>query len=415
MPIKLERQLSPLKVKNAKPGMYADGGCLYLQVTASKDGKRFNRSWIFRYRVAGRLRDMGLGSVDILSLSEARERAREQRKQRLDGIDPIEQRRALVAPSVSLMTFDQSAAEVIKAKEDEWTNAVHAAQWRDTLKTFCSPLVGTKPVRDIGTADVTKILDAIWKDKPETANRLRGRIEAVLNWAKACGLRDGENPARWRGHLDHVYSSVAKAKAAKRTRTGSAAHHAALPYEKIGEFMAALRAQKGADARALEFAILTVARSGEAIGAKWSEVDMVAKTWTVPASRMKGGKEHRVPLSDRALAIIKAAKGGGEHVFGDDGRRLSTKAFPKVLKAMKYGDATPHGFRSTFRDWAGETTAFPADICEVALAHAVGGKVQIAYQRGDLLEKRRKLMEAWSAYSSRTASKGKVLEMRPAS
>jgi hypothetical protein len=222
MPIKLERQLSPLKVKNAKkPGMYADGGCLYLQVTPAKDGKRFNRSWIFRYRVNGRLRDMGLGSVDTLSLSEARERAREQRKQRLDGIDPIDARRALVAPAaVNLMTFDQAAAEVIKAKEDTWTNAVHAAQWRDTLKT-CSPFIGSKPVRDISTADVTKILDAIWKDKPETANRLRGRIEAVLNWAKARGLRDGENPARWRGHLDHIYSSVAKAKEARALQRGT--------------------------------------------------------------------------------------------------------------------------------------------------------------------------------------------------
>src|SRR5258705_9372877 len=202
MPIKLERQLSPLKVKNAKPGMYADGGCLYLQVTPAKSGKRFNRSWIFRYRVNGRLRDMGLGSVDTLSLSEARERAREQRKQRLDGIDPIDARRALVAPAVNLMTFDQAAAEVIKAKEDTWTSAIHAGQWRDTLKTYCSPIVGTKPVRDINTADVTKILDAVWKQMPETANRLRGRIEAVLNWAKVRRLRgDGENPARWRGQL----------------------------------------------------------------------------------------------------------------------------------------------------------------------------------------------------------------------
>ncbi len=197
MPIKLERQLSPLKVKNAKPGMYADGGCLYLQVTASKDGKRLNRSWIFRFRVAGRLRDMGLGSIDTLSLSEARERAREQRKQRLDGIDPIDARRALVAPAVNLMTFDQAAAEVIKSKEDTWSSAVHAAQWRETVKVYCSPFVGSKPVRDVNMADVTRILDAIWKEKPETANRVRGRIEAVLNWAKARGHRDGENPARW--------------------------------------------------------------------------------------------------------------------------------------------------------------------------------------------------------------------------
>jgi integrase len=415
MPIKLERQLSPLKVKNAKPGMYADGGCLYLQVTPTKDGKRFNRSWIFRYRVAGRLRDMGLGSVDTLSLSEARERAREQRKQRLDGIDPIDARRALVAPAVNLMTFDQAAAEVIKAKEDTWTSAVHAAQWRDTLKTLASPFIGTKPVRDINTADVTKILDAVWKEKPETANRLRGRIEAVLNWAKSRGLRDGENPARWRGHLDHIYSSVAKAQAAKRARTGADAHHAALPYEKIGEFMTELRATKGADARGLEFAILTAARTNEVLGTRPEEFDTVAKTWTVPASRMKGGKLHRVPLSDRALAIIKAANRSGEYIFGDDGRQLSRMAFTQLLARMKRDDITPHGFRSTFRDWAAEQTNFPREIAEAALAHALKDKTEAAYQRGDLLEKRRKLMAAWAEYANRSPSTGKILEMRPAS
>jgi integrase len=415
MPIKLERQLSPLKVKNAKPGMYADGGCLYLQVTPTKDGKRFNRSWIFRYRVNGRLRDMGLGSVDTLSLSEARERAREQRKQRLDGIDPIDARRALVAPAVDLMTFDRAAAEVIKSKEDTWTSAIHAGQWRETVKTYCSPFVGTKPVRDITTTDVTKILDAIWKEKPETANRVRGRIEAVLNWAKSRGLREGENPARWRGHLDNIYSSVAKAKEAKRARIGANAHHAALPYEKIGPFMAALRATKGADARALEFAILTAARTSEVLGAKWEEIDQTAKTWTVPGMRMKGGKLHRVPLSDRALAIIKAANRSREYVFGDDDRPLSKMAFGQLLGKMGHGDVTPHGFRSSFRDWCAEQTNFPREIAEAALAHALKDKTEAAYQRGDLLEKRRKLMEAWSAYSSRTASKGKVLEMRPAS
>jgi integrase len=414
MPIKLERQLSPLKVKSAKPGMHPDGGCLYLQVTPSKDGKRFNRSWIFRYRVNGRLRDMGLGSVDILSLSEARERAREARKQRLDGIDPIEQRRALAAPAVNLMTFDQAAAEVIKAKEDTWTNAVHAGQWRDTLKTLASPVIGNKPVRDINTADVTKILDAIWKDKPETANRLRGRIEAVLNWAKARGLRDGENPARWRGHLDHIYASVTAAKEAKRARTGSDAHHAALPYEKLAPFMAALRTTKGADARALEFAILTAARANEVLGAKWEEIDQTAKTWTVPANRMKAGKLHRVPLSERAMAIIKAAHREGEYVFGD-GDQLSKMVLGRLLAKMGHGDVTPHGFRSSFRDWCAEQTNFPREIAEAALAHVLKDKTEAAYQRGDLLEKRRKLMDAWSRYAGRSPSTGKVVSMRPAS
>jgi integrase len=416
MPIKLERALSPLKVKNAKPGMYADGGNLYLQVTASKDGKRFNRSWIFRYRVAGRLRDMGLGSTDILSLSEARERAREQRRARLDGIDPIDARRALVAPAVNLMTFDEAAAEVIKSKEDTWTSAVHAGQWRETVKVYCSPFIGSKPVRDVNKADVIKILDAIWKDKPETANRVRGRIEAILNWAKAHELRgDGENPARWRGHLDHVYPAVAAAKKAKRARTGADAHFAALPYARLGEFMTELRAQKGSDARGLEFAILTAARTAEVMGARWSEIDESSKVWTIPANRMKGGKLHRVPLSDRALAVIKAANRKGEYVFGDDGRPLSLMAFTKLLGRMKHGDVTPHGFRSTFRDWAAEQTNFPREIAEAALAHALKDKTEEAYQRGDLLEKRRKLMTAWAQYANRSPSTGKILEMRPAS
>jgi integrase len=416
MPIKLERQLSPLKVKNALPGMYADGGCLYLQVTPTKDGKRFNRSWIFRYRVNGRLRDMGLGSVDTLSLSEARERAREQRKQRLDGIDPIDARRALVAPrAATLMTFDEAAAQVIKSKEDTWTSAVHAGQWRDTLKT-CSPIVGSKAVRDINTADVTKILDAIWKEKPETANRLRGRIEAVLNFAKARGLRDGENPARWRGHLDNIYSSVAKAKEAKRARVGAGEHHAALPYHQVAAFMVELRAQKGLAARALEFAILTAARTGEVHGAKWEEIDQTAKVWTVPANRMKGGKEHRVPLSDRAIALIKAANRGGAYVFGDGEHQLPKMAFTQLLRRkMKRNDITPHGFRSSFRDWCAETTNFPREIAEAAMAHVVGNKTEAAYQRGDLLEKRRKLMDAWSQYASRAPSTGKIVQMRPAS
>jgi integrase len=409
MPIKLERALSPLKVKNAKPGMYADGGCLYLQVTPTKDGKRFNRSWIFRYRVAGRLRDMGLGSVDTLSLSEARERAREQRKARLDGVDPIDARRALVAPAVNLVTFDQVAAEVIKAKEDTWTSVVHRGQWSETLKTYCSPIVGTKPVRDISTADVTKILDQLWRDKPETANRVRGRIEAILDFAKVRGHRSGENPARWKGHLDHVYASVSSAKAAKRARIGAGEHHAALPYEEIGEFMAALRAKKGLDARGLEFAILTAARTGEVLGAKWEEFDETARIWTIPANRMKAGREHRVPLSDRALAIIAMQDRSGEYVFDQQ------MYFRKLLARMGRGDITVHGFRSTFRDWAGNVSNFPRELIETALAHAIGDKAEQAYRRSDALEKRRKLMDAWSAYANRSQSTGKILELRPAS
>lgn len=413
MPIKLERQLSPLKVKTVKtPGMHCDGGGLYLQVALSKDGLRVNRSWIFRYRVNGRLRDMGLGSTDTLTLSEARERAREQRKQRLAGIDPIDQRRALAVPAVALMTFDAAAAEVIRSKEDTWTNAEHSRQWRDTLKTYCSPVIGSKAVRDVNTGDVTKILDSMWKEMPETANRLRGRIEAVLDFAKVRGHRSGENPARWKGNLDHVYSSVAAAKAAKRARIGADAHHAALPYGQIGEFMSALRALDGAEARGLEFCILTAARRGEVLGARWDEIDLAAKVWTIPASRMKAGKEHRVPLSDRALAIVKAANRGGEFIFGDGERQLPRMVFSKVLGKMKHADVTVHGFRSTFRDWAGNVSSFPRELAEAALAHAVGDAVEQAYRRGDALEKRRRMMEAWAAFASRPHANGNILAMR---
>jgi integrase len=411
MPIKFERRLSPLKVRTAGPGMYADGDCLYLQVRPSKDGKRLSRSWIFRYRVDGRLRDMGLGSVSTFSLAEARERAREQRQKRADKIDPINARRAQAAPQPHQMTFDQAAAEVIKAKEDGWS-ALHAAQWKDTLKTLASPFIGKKPVRDIDTSDITRILDAVWKDKPETANRLRGRVEAVLNWCKARGLRDGENPARWRGHLDHIYPAVSAAKSAKRDRIGADQHHAALPYERIGEFMAALRATMGIDARALEFAILTAARTGEVLGARWDEIDQTAKVWTIPSSRMKAGKLHRIPLSDRAVAIIKAAKhDGGEFIFGGD-RQLYRTVFQRVLGRTGHSGITAHGFRSTFRDWAAEQTGFSRELAEAALAHTLRDKTEAAYQRGDLLEKRRKLMDAWSQYASRSAS-AKVVEMRP--
>jgi integrase len=260
-------------------------------------------------------------------------------------------------------------------------------------------------------------LDPLWREVPETANRVRGRVESVLNWAKARGLRAGENPAAWRGHLDHIYPAVAAAKKAKRARTGAGAHHAALPYDQIAPFMAELRAKKGLDARGLEFAILTAARTNEVLGAKWEEIDQTARTWTVPASRMKGGKEHRVPLSDRAIAIIKtrAANRGGEFVFGDGDHQLSRYAFSKLLARMKHGDVTPHGFRSTFRDWAAEQTNFPREIAEAALAHALESKTEEAYRRGDALEKRRKLMTAWAEYANRPASTGKILEMRPAS
>jgi integrase len=408
MPKKVERALSPMKVKTAGPGMHCDGGGLYLQVTEMKGGG-LTRSWIFRYRVGKRLRDMGLGPLSTLGLAEARERARQQRVKRLDGVDPIEERRsARATPAVKLVTFDEAAAAYIAANEATWKNTRHAEQWRKTLNAYASPVIGGLPVGEIDTKHVTRILDKPWQDTPETASRVRGRIEAVLDWAKVRGHRGGENPARWRGHLDHIYPALSAAKKAKRTRVGRDGHHAAMPYDEVAAFLSELRQRTGNAARALEFAILTAARTGEALGAKWDEINVGAAVWTVPASRMKGGQEHRVPLSSRAVEIIKEVAGlrQSEYVFcGDrEGEPLSNMALLMALRRMGRSDVTVHGFRSSFRDWAGEQTNFPREIAEAALAHVIENKAEAAYRRGDALEKRRKLMEAWAQYVGRSVT-----------
>jgi integrase len=397
--------------------MHCDGGGLYLQVAFAKDGKAINRSWIFRYRVGGKLRDMGLGPLSTIGLAEAREKARHQRAKVLDSIDPIEERRAARAvPAVRLVTFDQAATAYIGEREDRWKNAVHRQQWRVTLRDYASPVIGRLPVRDIDTSHVTAILDPIWKEKPETASRVRGRIESVLDWAKVRGYRTGENPARWKGHLSNIYSSPTAARKAKQARAGRSGHHAALPYAEIGAFMAELRTRSGSAARALEFAILTAARTGEAIGARWNEIDAGQKVWAVPAARMKAGKEHRVPLSPRALAIVAemAATKQGDYVFAGDreGEPLSNMALLMTLRRMGHGELTVHGFRSSLRDWAAEQTNYPREVAEMALAHAIGDKVEAACRRGDLFEKRRKLMSAWSEYCGRDFTPGNVLPLR---
>jgi integrase len=398
-------RLTALKVEKAKrPGMYADGAGLYLRVTP--DGAK---NWVLRYMLDRKPHWMGLGPLALYSLADARTRALDARRKRHEGIDPIEARRAERArqrlEAAKAITFKECAESYIASHRAGWRNEKHKYQWRATLATYAEPVIGKLAVQAIDTALVLKVLEPIWTEKPETASRLRGRIENILDWAKVRGYRDGENPARWRGHLDHLLPA--------RSKVAAVEHHAALPYAELPAFLIELRAQEGASARALEFAILTAARTGEVIGARLDEISEREKVWTVPGQRMKAGKEHRVPLSARALAIVNgidrqpegeqgkdAQSEAGAFVFpgGKPGKALSNMAFLMLLRRMKREDLTAHGFRSTFRTWAAERTSFPREVIEAALAHTVGSKVEAAYQRGDLFEKRRRLMDAWASY-----------------
>jgi integrase len=340
---------------------------------------------------------MGLGSLDAVSLADARSKAAECRKQREQGLDPIDARNALHAAAATerakFVTFDQCAAKYIAAHRAGWRNPKHASQWKNTLATYASPALGKLPVGSVDVGLVMKVLEPIWATKPETASRLRGRIEAVLDWAGARGFREGENPARWKGRLENLLPRKSKVRAVE--------HHAALSFNKIADFMHALRERGGTAARALEFAVLTAGRTGEVLGAKWAEIDLEAKTWIVPAGRMKGGREHRVPLSEPACAVLQRMTKvrENEYVFpGDRRATLSNMALLMLLRRMGHDDLTAHGFRSTFRDWAAECTDFPREVVEMALAHSIESKVEAAYRRGDLFEKRRKLIDAWAAY-----------------
>ena len=350
-------RLSSLTVKHArKPGMLADGNGLYLQVTRANA-----RSWIFRYYRNGKSREMGLGSLNAVSLANARLKAAACRGLLADGIDPIaardDERTQRALEDARAITFDQCAEAFITAQSAAWKNQKHVAQWKATLRTYVSPVCGSLPVQVVDVALVMKVLEPIWTTKPETAARIRGRIESVLNWAKARGYRTGENPALWKGHLSNLLPAHSKITKVK--------HHAALPYDQTSQFIAALRRRDGIASLALEFAILTAARTGEIIGARWAEIDLEAKVWTVPASRMKNGREHRVPLSVEALAVLtKVSKGEPEEfVFaGRKKRPLSNMAFLMLLRRMGHDKLTGHGFRSTFRDWAAERTNFQAEI-----------------------------------------------------
>lgn len=385
--------LSALDVTRLKrPGVYADGGGLYLRIDPDR------RSWLLRFTVAGKRRTMGLGPCPDVSLAEARKRAAEARESLRSGVDPIAarqaQRSAIAAATATAITFEQAAGRYIKAHSAGWRNAKHAAQWGSTLATYAYPVFGKVAVAAVDTGMVVKVLEPIWSEKPETASRVRGRIEAVLDWARVREYRTGDNPARWRGHLDQIFPRKEKVRAVR--------HHNALPYAEVGAFLALLRQQEGVAALAMELAILTACRTGEIIGATWAEFDLAGKMWTIPANRMKRGPEHRVPLSDAALAVLAkaAAIREGDHVFpgGRAGRPISNMAMLTLLRRMGRMDITVHGFRSAFKTWGAEQTPFQNEVIEKSMSHAIRSKVEAAYQRGDLMDKRRRLMADWAAY-----------------
>ena len=376
-------RLTARKVETAKPGKYSDGGNLYLIV--SETG---SRKWVLRFRWRGRPKEMGLGSAASIPLADAREKAASARRKIALGLNPIDERKR----TGGVPTFGDVADHVREALSAGFRNEKHKAQWKSTLETYAAPLRGT-PVDLIATDDVLTVLKPIWTTKAETASRVRGRIERILDAAKARGFRHGENPARWRGHLDHLLARPSKL---------ARGHHAAMPYEDVAAFTAKLRKREATSALALELCILTAARTGEILGMRWLEIDLDKRIWTVPANRMKAGREHRIPLSPRAVAILRKLEKmkAGEFVFPGQARNkpLSLKAMELVLRRMKVEDATVHGFRSSFRDWAGNVSNFPREVTETALAHVIGDKAEQAYRRSDALEKRRKLMDAWAAY-----------------
>jgi integrase len=404
---RLTYKLTAVEVEALKDkGLYPDGDGLYLRVTSTG-----TKSWIYRYTQEGTTRDMGLGPLASVSLAKARRLAADARGQRQEGDDPIAvrkgQRTAARLAAARGMPFKAAAEELIASHEPGWRNLKHRQQWRNTLKTYAYPVLGHLPVGSIDTDLVLKVLKPIWYTRSETAGRVRGRIEAVLNRAKALGLREGQNPAQWRGHLDQLLPARSKV---RRVR-----HHPAVPYAEMPALTAKLRSHTSISARALEFTILTVARIGEALGARWDEIDLKQRIWVVPGERMKGGKEHRVPLAPRAVEILNemAEIQLNEFVFFGmkQGRSRSNMALLMLLRDLRPA-VTVHGFRSTFKDWASEATSFPDYLSESALAHASADKVRAAYARSDLFEKRRKLMEAWAQYCQRRAASAEVVPLQ---
>ena len=405
---RLIEKLTPLGVsKKQTPGHYGDGGGLWLQISKFK-----SKNWVFRYTLHGTRREMGLGATHTVSLAEARQKAKECRLTLLDGKDPIEVRETTTLAEAlrraKMMTFDQCAAAYIDAHRSSWKNVKHISQWENTIQVYASPVIGKLPVTSVDTDLVVKILNPIWQTKTETATRLRGRIESVLDWATTSKFRQGDNPARWRGHLENLLSSPNKIAKVK--------HHPALPWQELGKFMVDLREREGVAARAVELAILTATRSGEVRNATWAEFG--AGLWVIPAARMKMGREHRIPLPTAAVELLGKMPRLGDLVFPGikKDKPLSDMSLTAVLRRMERNDITVHGFRSSFRDWCSESVAnsFPREVCEHALAHSLPDKIEAAYRRGDLIEKRALLMQAWSDYCATIQPVAKVTQIRGA-
>src|SRR5215813_3796882 len=404
---KMRKPLSAASVaKLTKPGRYAVGDGVYLQI--SERNNKISRAWLLRFQLNGKARHMGLGPYGLVTLAEARAKARDARRLLLDKIDPIEARRAQhrkrLLETARGKTFRECAEGYIASHEAGWRDPRSHKQWVRSLVAYAYPHIGDLSVTDIDTALVLVTLEPIWKAKPETASRVRGRIESILDWAKARGYREGENPARWRGHLDNLLPP--------RSKVRRVEHYSAMPYDQLPALMVELRAQDGIVARALEFTILTAARVSEAVGARWSEIS--GDVWTILADRMKGGKPHRVPLSRRAMDLLEMLPHNGDLIFPGPkfGRALNINAPRKLLIGMGHS-VTVHGFRSSFRDWVADRADFPSDVAEMALAHVVGSKVEAAYRRGDMFEKRRRLMDAWATFcTTEPVERDKVVPMQ---
>jgi len=401
-PKKVINRLNALDATRRKPGMHLDGGGLYLQVTER------GRSWVYRFKspVTGKVRDMGLGPVYTYNLARARDLAMEARGQVKAGFDPIEARKAgneaMRIAVANAITFEDAAAQFIEAQKAGWRSPKSEAQWTSSLKTHAHPMIGSMAVADIDVAAVLRVLDPIWRVKPETASRIRGRIERILDWTTVRGYRQGDNPARWRESL--------KSQLPDRAKVQTVTHFPALPFAEIGAFVEILRTRDGIAAKALEFTVLTAARTGEVIGARWDEFNLADAIWTIPATRMKAQRQHRVPLSPGAVAIVADLKDIGESEFvfpgGRKGRPLSNMAMLTLLKRMERADLTVHGFRSSFRDWAAERTNYAREVAEGALAHVITDAVEAAYRRGDLFDKRRRMMIEWAKFCNTVAKKG---------
>lgn len=417
------KPLSAKGVQTAGPGRYGDGAGLYLLVRDNEKNERL-RFWLFRYTMGGKLREAGLGPASgqgAVSLADARIAAGKLRALVRDGRDPLAEKAerkaaakaAAQEAAIRGKTFRQVANLYLAAHESTWKNAKHRQQWANTLRDYALPKFGDVPVAQIGTEHVMHAIEPIWHDKPETASRLRGRIETVLDYAKARQWRRGENPARWRGHIENMLPH--------RSKVAKVEHHAALPWQEVGAFMEALDAEEGLAAIALRLTILTATRTSEVLNATWPEVDLEAATWVISAARMKAGSEHRVPLAPSVVALLRellplrdAERGDWVFPGGRKGRPLSNMAMLMLLRRMGRGELTTHGFRSCFRDWCAEQTNYPREVAEAALAHTIADKVEAAYRRGDLFEKRRRLMEDWATYCGRPAAAGEVVPIRAA-